>query len=112
MKNVLRILFFAFAFLGLTKIAEASHNAGGDIQYSYISSTGGTHKYKITMRLYRDNTGIPLPASALIYACSANYPTVTATLIEVGSTGGRRCFTNTFDCVSRQMWGDDPRGFV
>ena len=101
MKNVLRILFFAFAFLGLTKIAEASHNAGGDIQYSYISSTGGTHKYKITMRLYRDNTGIPLPASALIYACSANYPTVTATLVEVGSTGGTGVVSPTlFDCVS------------
>ena len=50
MKNVFRLLFFAFAFLGFSKIAEASHNAGGDIQYEYISSTGGTHKYKITMR--------------------------------------------------------------
>ena len=60
MKNVIRLFILAFAFLGMSTVAEASHNAGGDIQYEYISSTGNSHKYKITMRLYRDATGINL----------------------------------------------------
>ena len=106
MKNVFRLLFFAFAFFGFSNNAEASHNAGGDIQYEYISSTGGTHKYKLTMRLYRDNSGITLPGSALVYACSANYPTVSATLVEVGSTGGTGVVAPTlFDCVSSSNAG-------
>ena len=101
MKNVIRLLILAFAFLGMSTVAEASHNAGGDIQYEYISSTGNSHKYKITMRLYRDATGINLPASATVYACSANFATVSATLSEVGTTGGSGVVAPTlFDCVS------------
>ena len=101
MKNVIRLFILAFAFLGMSTVAEASHNAGGDIQYEYISSTGNSHKYKITMRLYRDATGINLPASATVYACSANFATVSATLSEVGTTGGSGVVAPTlFDCVS------------
>ena len=101
MKKVIRLFILAFAFLGMSTVAEASHNAGGDIQYEYISSTGNSHKYKITMRLYRDATGINLPASATVYACSANFATVSATLSEVGTTGGSGVVAPTlFDCVS------------
>ena len=101
MKNVIRLFILAFAFLGMSTVAEASHNAGGDIQYEYISSTGNSHKYKITMRLYRDATGIPLPSAATVYACSANYATVSTSLSEVGSTGGSGVVAPTlFDCVS------------
>jgi gliding motility-associated-like protein len=101
MKNIIRLFILAFAFLGMSTVAEASHNAGGDIQYEYISSTGNSHKYKITMRLYRDATGINLPASATVYACSANFATVSATLSEVGTTGGSGVVAPTlFDCVS------------
>ncbi len=106
MKNVIRLFILAFAFLGMSTVAEASHNAGGDIQYEYISSTGNSHKYKITMRLYRDATGIPLPASATIFACSANFATISATLPEVGSTGGTGVVAPTlFDCVSNANAG-------
>jgi gliding motility-associated-like protein len=101
MKNVIRLFILAFAFLGMSTVAEASHNAGGDIQYEYISSTGNSHKYKITMRLYRDNNGINLPASPTVYACSANFATVSTTLNEVGTTGGSGVVAPTlFDCVS------------
>jgi ribulose kinase len=83
MKNLFKTIFAAVAILAFTGTAKASHNAGGDIQYEYISSTGGTHKYKLIMRLYRDVTGITLPTSATVYACSANYSTVRATLTEI-----------------------------
>jgi gliding motility-associated-like protein len=54
------------------------------------------------MRLYRDVTGITLPTNATVYACSANYATVSATLSEVSpSTGGQGVVAPTlFDCVS------------
>ena len=106
MKNVIRLFILAFAFLGMSTVAEASHNAGGDIQYEYISSTGNSHKYKITMRLYRDATGIPLPASPIVYACSANYATISTTLSEIGNTGGTGVVSPTlFDCVSNTNAG-------
>ncbi|HBB80294.1 MAG TPA: hypothetical protein DCZ98_00550, partial [Cryomorphaceae bacterium] len=79
MKNFLKIILFAAAFVGMSNTAEASHLAGGDIQYEYISSTGGTHKYKVIARLYRDATGIGMPASITVYACSANYSTASTT---------------------------------
>ena len=102
MKNLFKTIFTAVAILAFTGTAKASHNAGGDIQYEYISSTGGTHKYKLIMRLYRDVTGITLPTNATVYACSANYATVSATLSEVSpSTGGQGVVAPTlFDCVS------------
>ena len=101
MKIRLHLFVFALVFLGMANTAEASHNAGGDIQYEYISSTGNSHKYRLTMRLYRDATGITLPGSATVYACSANYATVSTTLAEVGSTGGAGVVSPTlFDCVS------------
>src|SRR6056300_794345 len=101
MKTMFRTFFTAIALVFFVQNASASHNAGGDIQYEYISSTGNSHKYKITMRLYRDATGITLPASAIVYACSANFATVSATLSEVGTTGGSGVVAPTlFDCVS------------
>lgn len=106
MKNLFRLFVLAFAFLGMSQVAEASHNAGGDIQYEYISSTGNNHKYKIIMRLYRDATGINLPASPTVYACSANYATVSTVLTEIGTTGGAGVVAPTlFDCVSNTNAG-------
>ena len=107
MKNLCQILFIALAVFLLTPQLKASHNAGGDLHYEYISSTGNSHKYKIYMRLYRDNTGITLPTSATIYACSANYATVSATLTETTpSTSGSGVVAPTlFDCVSSSNAG-------
>ena len=102
MKN---FLLFVLTILYSVSI-QASHNAGGDIHYEYISSTGGTHKYKITLRLYRDNTGISLPSSANITACSASYGSVNAFLNEVGSTGGIGiAMPSYFDCVGSSNAG-------
>jgi hypothetical protein len=80
MKTLFRTLFTALALIFFVQNASATHNAGGDIQYEYISSTGNSHKYKIVMRLYRDNNGITLPTSATIYVFSENYETVITTM--------------------------------
>ena len=90
MKTLFRTLFTALALVFFVQNASASHNAGGDLHYEYVSSTGNSHKYKIYMRLYRDNTGITLPTSATIYACSANYATVSTTLEKFKLTRNNR----------------------
>ncbi|MDC0118991.1 hypothetical protein OAI06_03990, partial [Schleiferiaceae bacterium] len=107
MKTLFRTLFTALALVFFVQNASASHNAGGDLHYEYVSSTGNSHKYKIYMRLYRDNTGITLPTSATIYACSANYATVSTTLTETTpSTSGSGVVAPTlFDCVSSSNAG-------
>ncbi|HBK20242.1 MAG TPA: hypothetical protein DDZ07_02845, partial [Cryomorphaceae bacterium] len=107
MKTLFRTLFTAIALVFFVQNASASHNAGGDLHYEYVSSTGNSHKYKIYMRLYRDNNGITLPTSATIYACSANYATVSATLTETTpSTSGSGVVAPTlFDCVSSASAG-------
>ena len=98
MKNFLKIILFAAAFVGMSNTVEASHLAGGDIQYEYISSTGGTHKYKVIARLYRDATGIGMPGSITVYACSANYSTASTTCTQ--QTGSGLVAPTLFDCVS------------
>ena len=106
MKKLCKIFLTALTVLILTPELKASHNAGGDIQYQYISSTSGTHNYKIIMRLYRDLTGITLPSSATVYACSSNYSTISTNLSEVGSTSGAGVVAPTFfDCVSSTLAG-------
>jgi hypothetical protein len=56
----------AFCLAGLT--AQASHILGGDISYSPV--TTGTARYHITVRLYRDVTGVDQPQTTL--KCSRN----------------------------------------
>jgi gliding motility-associated-like protein len=98
MKKLVRLLTLAIALIGLTFSANASHLAGGDIQYEYVSSTGNSHKYKIKLRLYRDQSGITMPTSATVYACSANHPTVSTSCTQVAGSGV--VAPTLFDCVS------------
>ena len=61
MKTLFRTLFTALALVFFVQNASASHNAGGDLHYEYVSSTGNSHKYKIYMRLYRDIRALRCP---------------------------------------------------
>ena len=98
MKKLFRLFALAIAFVGMTFNAEASHLAGGDIQYEYISSTGNSHKYKIKLRLYRDQSGITMPTTATVYGCSANHATVSTVCAQVAGSGV--VAPTLFDCVS------------
>jgi len=98
MKKLFRLLTLSIALIGMTFSADASHLAGGDIQYEYVSSTGNSHKYKVKLRLYRDQSGITMPTSATVYACSANHATVSTTCAQVAGSGV--VAPTLFDCVS------------
>mgnify|MGYP001043974728 CR=1 FL=1 len=89
-------------FLGLFALllsSEASHMAGGDIQYKYIGdSTGVANQYQIIARLYRDAQGITMPTSINVSVCSSCYATANVTCPLVGGGPGSVAPT-LFDCV-------------
>jgi len=98
MKKIL--ILFAF-LLGVSFYSEiqASHLAGGDIQYRYIGdSTGIAHQYMVYVRLYRDASGIGMPTSIPVYVCSSCYSNSSVTLPLVGGGAGSVAPT-LFDCV-------------
>ncbi|HAP01675.1 MAG TPA: hypothetical protein DCQ93_07105 [Bacteroidetes bacterium] len=77
MKKILLLLFVLFSIS-----ASASHIAGGNLYYSWISG----NDYKLTLELYRDCSGISAPTSVTITADGAlSSSTVSTTLNLVGS---------------------------
>ena len=60
MRKLLLVLIFLLSFVNTTK---ASHAAGGELLYTWISDS----TYKITLKFYRDCSGIPEPASVTCY---------------------------------------------
>ena len=60
MRKLLLVLAFLLSFINITK---ASHCAGGELLYSWVSDS----TYKITFKFYRDCIGIPEPSSVLCY---------------------------------------------
>ena len=55
-----KIIFFLTIFLGSLSLS-ASHFAGAEIGYEYISTnSNGSHQYKLRLQIYRDISGIPL----------------------------------------------------
>ena len=99
------LLFAFFAGLAMFNHADASHMAGGDIQYRYIGdSSGVANQYRIIVRLYRDVAGINMPTSIPVYVCSSCYPTQTVTLPLTGGGPGSVAPT-LFDCVDPNALG-------
>jgi gliding motility-associated-like protein len=93
------LLLAIFTGLAWLNTAQASHMAGGDIQYRYIGdSSGVANQYRIIVRLYRDVAGIGMPTSIPVYVCSSCYPTQTVTLPLTGGGPGSVAPT-LFDCV-------------
>ena len=67
MKKLLFLLVFLLSFVKTTK---ASHAAGGELLYSWISDS----TYKITLKFYRDCNGIPEPGSMTCYCLNMCAP--------------------------------------
>ena len=103
MKNLVKTLAFVVGLLAFTLPAKASHLAGGDLWYEYLSSSGNNHTYRIKARLYRDQSGITMPGSIIVYACSALYNNLSTTLTQDANSGS--VAPTLFDCVSQSNAG-------
>ena len=93
-----KYLFSFLAFIALTFGAQASHIAGGDLQYVYIGdSTGVANQYLFILRLYRDMSSLfPMPNTVDPNICSTCFATQNVTLAQVGSA---QPAPTLFDCV-------------
>lgn len=99
--KLLRTLLGVFVFLTSFQV-DASHIIGGDIQYEYL----GNNQYYIKLVLYRELTGIPLPATEQVVATSASCgSTVT---INVQRTQQYLASNFAFDCISQTSAGFTP----
>lgn len=68
-KQLLLIAMLVSALIGFMPTeTKASHWAGGDITYTYLSA----NTYLVRLRFYRDATGIPVPATVPLCYSSSN----------------------------------------
>lgn len=103
MRILLKSIVLIFGLISFD--ASATHLAGGDLQYEYISTdSSGNHTYHLKLRLYRDTTGVMLPNSATVYGCSPFYSTVSATL-PLDTLNSGKVAPTMFDCVSASSAG-------
>ena len=94
MKRLLFILFTMLSFVGF-----GSHYAGGDIQYRYIGdSTGINHHYKVILRLYRDASGIGMPATTTVTVSSTCFANINIPMVQQAGSG--LVAPTLFDCVT------------
>ena len=93
MKKLFSLIFFLFSF-----VSFGSHYAGGDIQYRYIGdSTGINHHYKVILRLYRDVSGIGMPATTTVTVSSSCYANINIPMTQQAGSG--LVAPTLFDCV-------------
>ena len=79
--------------------ASASHLSGGDIQYRYIGdSTGTARHYKVILRVYRDVSGIGMPATETVTVSSGCYSNINVAMTLVAGSG--IVSPTLFDCVT------------
>ena len=98
MKKLLPLLLLIF-----TLPLNASHFAGGDLQYVYIGdSTGVANEYLYILRLYRDTTGIPMPNTVDLQICSSCYSSSVVVLYQHGPA---QFAPTLFDCVDPSAQG-------
>lgn len=91
--------FISFLLLLLPFVTFGSHYAGGDIQYKYIGdSTGINHHYKVILRLYRDVTGIGMPATTTVTVSSTCFANQNIPMTQQAGSG--LTAPTLFDCVS------------
>ena len=99
MKKILSTLLLLLSFVGF-----GSHYAGGDIQYRYIGdSTGITNHYKVILRLYRDASGIGMPATTTVTVSSSCYANINIPMIQQAGSG--LVAPTLFDCVTPNSAG-------
>jgi gliding motility-associated-like protein len=83
----------------LSFVSFGSHYAGGDIQYRYIGdSTGINHHYKVILRLYRDASGIGMPATTTVTVSSTCFANINIPMIQQAGSG--LVAPTLFDCVT------------
>ena len=93
-----KLLTFLFILFGLSN-TYASHYAGGDIQYKYVGdSTGIPNHYKILLRLYRDASGVGMPATTNITISSSCFPNQNVLMTQTAGSG--LVAPTLFDCVT------------
>jgi len=86
------LLLSAFSMFG-------SHLSGGDIQYRYIGdSTGVARQYKVILRVYRDITGIGMPATENVTVSSNCYSNINVSMTLQAGSG--IVSPTLFDCVN------------
>ena len=94
MKKLFTLILLLFSFVGF-----GSHYAGGDIQYRYIGdSTGINHHYKVILRLYRDVTGIGMPATTTVTVSSSCFASQNINMTQQAGSG--LVAPTLFDCVT------------
>ena len=99
MKKILSLLL---TVLSITTFA--SHYAGGDIQYRYIGdSTGINHHYKVILRLYRDASGVAMPATTTVTVSSNCYTNQNIPMTQQAGSG--LVAPTLFDCVTSSSVG-------
>lgn len=74
MPEVIKYWFVLLIGLFSCSALYARHITGGELSYVYISSSGSTHTYQITLKLYRDcfSTGAQLDPAAAISIFTKN----------------------------------------
>jgi gliding motility-associated-like protein len=93
-----RFRTFLILFL-LSLNVFGSHLSGGDIQYRYIGdSTGVARQYKVILRVYRDITGIGMPATENVTVSSNCYSNINVPVTLVPGSGV--VSPTLFDCVN------------
>jgi gliding motility-associated-like protein len=94
MKKLFTLILLLFSFVGF-----GSHYAGGDIQYKYVGdSTGIAHHYKIILRLYRDASGIGMPATTNVTVSSSCFTNQNVPMTQQAGSG--LVAPTLFDCVT------------
>lgn len=99
MKSILKLI--AVLAIALTSLpASASHLIGGDIQYEYLGTSGGNHRFKVRLVLYREQSGITLGATQTVQVTSSNCGTSYS--VQVQRIQPEFPATTAFDCISTQ----------
>jgi gliding motility-associated-like protein len=103
---IAKLLFFVSIFCIQSRNAFATHAAGADLTYRFIShsnSLGDT--YEVTGTFYRDCSGVAAPNSLdiTISSASCNYNNSTISLPKIAGTGQEitfPCSTSTTKCTN------------
>ena len=111
MKKNITILLILWLITAID--AFASHIFGGEMIYQYLGpgSLSNTKKYRITLKLYRDNTGggAAMPTNVYIgvfdYGTKLHYPT-TQTYYDVPRTMITPVPINVSPCITGNIVGD------
>src|SRR6185436_3979000 len=83
MKKITSILIL-FICLVYSKTSEASHAVGADLTYLYV----GPNQYRITVKFYRDCTGITAPQTvSIVYESASCGMTGNVTISQIAGTG-------------------------